>query len=275
MAFTERFVATDATVGPFAIGFNYQDANNLKVVLMELDESNPVQITFSFAGTPTELQPAGTTIVLNTAYPTGKQIRIYKDIDLDTPRVDWQDSAVFNEETLNSMTINLMEMAQTAFDAAERSRTIALSTAQDLSTIDAQLQAKLDDAQAAATLAEFWAGVAAQEGADANPELTATIARDAAIAARDAAIAAQTAAEAARDLAQGYSTAAGVDAAASQSSADDSAASAAESAASAAEAQAIVDAGSLKWAGSLKFVSVLDPNPLLGANGDFWFKREV
>lgn len=275
MAFTERFVATDATVGPFAIGFNYQDANNLKVVLMELDESNPQEITFSFAGTPSENQPAGTTVVLNTAYPSGKQLRIYKDIDLDTPRVDWQASAVFNEETLNSMTINLMEMAQIAFDAAERSRTIALDTAQDLSSISADLQAQLDAAEAAATLAEYWAGVAILAGSDANPELTATIARDAAIAARDAALAAQAAAEAARDASQGYSTASLGHADDSEDSAIASAASAADSAASAAEAQAIVDAGSLKWSGSLKFVSASLPNDSLGANGDFWFKREA
>jgi hypothetical protein len=275
MAFTERFVATDATVGPFAIGFNYQDANNLKVVLMELDESNPQQITFSFAGTPSEAQPAGTTVVLNTAYPSGKQLRIYKEVDLDTPRVDWQASAVFNEETLNSMTINLMEMAQTAYDAAERSRTIALATANELDTIEADLQAQLDAAEAAAVSANFWAQIALNAGSTANPEAAAAVARDAAIAARDAAIAAQVAAEAARDLANGYSTAAQVDATAAESSADDAEASAIAAAASAATAQSIVDTGSLKWSGSLKFVSVLDPNPALGANGDFWFKREV
>ena len=275
MAFTERFVATDATVGPFAIGFNYQDANNLKVVLMELDESNPQEITFSFAGTPSEAQPAGTTVVLNTAYPIGKQLRIYKEIDLDTPRVDWNISAVFNEETLNSMTVNLMEMAQTAYDAAERSRSIALATAGTLTTIEADLQAQLDAATAAAALADYWAQVALDAGSTANPEEAAAIARDAAIAARDAAIAAQAAAEAARDLAQGYSVTASTEADNAQSSADASEASAVASAASAAEAQAIIDAGALRWSGSLKFVSVLDPNPALGDNGDFWFKREL
>lgn len=275
MAFTERFVATDATVGPFAIGFNYQDANNLKVVLMELDESNPQEITFSFAGTPSEAQPAGTTIVLNTAYPSGKQLRIYKDIDLDTPRVDWQASAVFNEETLNSMNINLMEMSQTAYDAAERSRSIATATAATLTGIQDDLQAKLDAAEAAAALADYWAQVALDAGSTANPEEAAAIARDAAIAARDAAIAAKVAAEAARDLSQTYATASGVDADASQASAVAADVSADAAAASAALAQSIVDSGSLRWSGSLKFVSVSDPNPALGANGDFWFKREL
>lgn len=275
MAFTERFVATDATVGPFAIGFNYQDANNLKVVLMELDESNPKEITFSFAGTPSENQPAGTTVVLNTAYPSGKQLRIYKDIDLDTPRVDWQAGAVFNEETLNSMNVNLMEMAQTAYDAAERGRLLALEASNTLVTIEEDLAAQVAAAQAAAALADYWAQVALDAGSTANPEEAAAIARDAALAA-------QAAAEAARDLALSYrdtaltyrdtagthATNAGVSATAADASAD-------AAAASAAAAQNIVDMGSLRWSGSLKFVATTDPDPLLGANGDFWFKRET
>ena len=287
--------------GPYVIGFAYLESETLKVQHI----GDTVQdISFTFEGTPSEEFPSGTAIRPDAFYSTG-QIRIFKDVSMTDLVVDWTESSPVTYTNLKHMSRNLMEMAQLAYDRATvaiRDATLALSSIQGLEAeLDASLQEMqqtLAAAQAAmaaqVALAEYWAQIALDAGSIANPEQAAAEARDAAIAARNAAQAAQALAESARDmaeLARADADAAKIDAQNSATIAENAAALAMAwadkdrgspvvsgrfSAKHWAEtAQQIVNDGSLRWSGSLKFVSTLPPDNSQGSNGDIWIQREV
>lgn len=278
MAYTEHVLQGTGTTGPYAIGFNYRSADSIKVFV------DGVLVEHSFAGTPSAEQPGGTTVQL--AQATSGVIRIVKQVALDAPAVHWDAGSELDQSTLQTMNLNLMEMAQTAYDSAGGSKEIAeaaqavaeasaASISSTLSTHSAVMQGLLDLATAQAADAEYWAGIAEAGASVANPSGVAE-------AARDAAIAAKNAAEAARDLALAYRNAAQTAQAASEAARDTAsshasaaAGSASAAAASATQAQDIVNAGSLKWNGSARFISTSAPDDAIGANGDFWFRREV
>lgn len=289
MAYTERFLPGNGT-GPYAIGFNYLSADSIGVTV------NGAPVGFSFAGTPSVDQPGGTSVVL--AVGTTSEVRIFKAVDLDTPVIDWTAGAELSEHNLQSMNRNLMEMSQLAYDSAGGSKEIAEDAKATVTTLsqtientlaaqDAAMQALEQLALAHADEAEYWAGIAEAGAGVANPSGVAEAARDAAIAARDAAIAARDQTLVYRDATLGYKTAAeGAATSASQSAttAQQYATTPKNTAITpgvysakhyAETAQDIVNAGSLKWNGSARFISTSDPDNSLGVNGDFWFKREV
>lgn len=258
MAYTSASIQGTG-IGPYTIPFNYRDPASVEVLV------DGLHVGYSFVGTPTAHQPAGTGFVL--AQGTSKQITVKKSVSLDTLAVEWSDGASLNEDNLESMSLNLMEMAQTAYDAGGGARSVADATSNRLDELSSSLNEAIAAAQSNASTAEYWAGIALSGASVANPGEIAELARDAAIAARDAAQLAAALALQYKDLAELAKTS-------SEASASSASSSASAADTSRAQAQAIVDAGSLRWNGSLKFVSTLDPDPSVGTNGDFWFKRE-
>lgn len=122
--YTSNTLPTDGSVGPFPIGINYLDGDNLVVTLTDLDGiSNPSVVPFTISGSKTTNQPAGTTFSLVTAVAIGKLVTIAKVIDMDTPVIDWNTSAELSKSNLRKNTVNLMEMAQTAYDIANKALT--------------------------------------------------------------------------------------------------------------------------------------------------------
>lgn len=287
----------------YAIGFDYLESDTIRVQHI-IDESVVQELSFQFTGTPTEARPGGTGILLDALQSTG-QIRIIKVVSMDTPVVPWEPSSPLTWENLRHNTRNLMEMAQTAYDRATEAFAAATAALGALQGIEADTDAKLaamqnllDSAQAQlaaqVALAEYWAQIALDAGSTANPEEAAAEARDEAIAARNAAQDAQALAEAARDAAQLAATSAGTSASEALESASDALnwstlarAWAEEDHGTevvpgsysakhwATEAQIAVASGNQRWSGSLKFVSTLPPDNSQGANGDFWFQREL
>ena len=122
--YTSNTLPTDGSVGPFPIGINYLDGDNLVVTLTDLDGiSNPSVVPFTISGSKTTNQPAGTTFSLVTAVAIGKLVTIAKVIDMDTPVIDWNTSAELSKSNLRKNTVNLMEMAQSAYDIADKALT--------------------------------------------------------------------------------------------------------------------------------------------------------
>jgi hypothetical protein len=268
MALTERLVLTDNTAGPFAIGFNYLQGHTIKVYLLDALGSNPIAQEFSFTGTSSLEQPEGTAILLDVPILVGGSLRIVKEIDMDSPVVTWSESAELSKQNLRDCSINLMEQAQTAYDIAKQAYAFVANNAVNITALQVDVTAVLVSTAQAVINAQYYADLAQAGALVANPSGVA-------LAARDAALVAQLAAEAARDSAiTNRNTAVSSAAtAATQAAAALVSANAAEAARVAMDAAIL--AGSLKWNGSSKFVSTLDPNPSLGVNGDFWFKREV
>lgn len=296
MAYAES-VYPASGVGPYDISFSYDNIADIKV-----DHLGVGLVPFTFHGTPSEHQPGGTEVLLGTAVSSGT-IRVFKDTSLTTPTVEWNKSAALTEANLDTMQHNLLDMIHVVADKAEHAGadaesaleavdTLADSIDTTLSDFSDQMTTAVDAAQSARDLAEFWAQIALDAGSTANPEEAAAVARDAAIAAqflaeaaRDAAIVARNAAqaaqaltEAARDSAQASATSAATSELLAEQYATADQGTEVEpgkySAKHYAEtAQDIVDAGALRWSGSLKFVSTTDPNPALGTDGDIWIKR--
>lgn len=122
--YTSYTLPTDGSIGPFPIGINYLNGDNLVVTLTDLDGiSNPSVVPFTFGGSITNDKPAGTTFSLVTAVAVGKLVTISKQIDMDTPVIDWNTSAELSKSNLRKNTVNLMEMAQTAYDIANKALT--------------------------------------------------------------------------------------------------------------------------------------------------------
>jgi len=297
MAYTERLLTGDGTAGPFAIGFNYLKASTVKV---QLTDAFGIQtyLSFTFTGTPSEAQPSGTAVLLDTPAPSGASVRIYKDISLDTLLVDWLSGAELSYDNLRTSSVHAMEQAQAAYDTAVAASDLVNSISLDLDTLSSDVAAVISNATTivnaaivttsqAVTDAHYWADIASAGAAVANPSAVAEAARDAAIAARDAAIAARDIAVSAKDLAvssKNTAVSSASSATASATLADDYANKAKNSTVVAGKysakhyaetAQDIVNAGALRWNGSAKFVATTDPDPAQGVNGDFWFKREV
>ena len=118
MAYTERVLAGDNTAGPFAISFNYLLGSTIKVQL-EDTLGNQVALPFTFTGIPTEAQPSGTGVLLDSVAPSGYTVRIYKDIVMDALVVNWSTSAELTKDDLRSSSTNLMEQAQAAYALAQ------------------------------------------------------------------------------------------------------------------------------------------------------------
>lgn len=119
--YAQNSLPTDSTTGPFPIGFNYLDAATISVTQYDLDGvSTPIAKTFTFAGTVSEDQPSGSTIVLDVAIASGKIIKIAKTVDMDTPALIWNQGAEITQKNLRKSTRNLMEMAQAAWDYASK-----------------------------------------------------------------------------------------------------------------------------------------------------------
>lgn len=122
--YTSYTLPTDGSIGPFPIGINYLNGDNLVVTLTDLDGiSNPNVVPFTVGGSITNDKPAGTTFSLLTAVAVGKLVTISKVIDMDTPVIDWNTSAELSKSNLRKNTVNLMEMAQTAYDIANKALT--------------------------------------------------------------------------------------------------------------------------------------------------------
>ena len=293
MAYTERVLAGDNTVGPFAISFNYLAGSTIKV---QLEDTLGIQtaLPFTFTGIATEAQPSGTAVLLSQAAPAGYTVRIYKEVDMDTLVINWQASSELTQENLRSTSVNLMEQAQAAYDLAQGAITLVQDNSVDIAALQLSVDTVLADvtviavqAQASADLSQYWADIASAGAMVANPSGVATDAMNAAIAARDAAIVARDLAIAAKDLAQTAATTASTKAAEALASANLAQAYAITAKGTQVEtgtysakhyaetAQDIVNAGSLRWNGSAKFVATTDPDPAQGINGDFWFKREL
>lgn len=122
--YTTYTLPTDGSIGPFPIGINYLNGDNLVVTLTDLDGiSNPSVVPFTIGGSITNDKPAGTTFSLVTAVAVGKLVTISKQIDMDTPVIDWNTSSELSKSNLRKNTVNLMEMAQTAYDIASKALT--------------------------------------------------------------------------------------------------------------------------------------------------------
>lgn len=267
MALTSRDLAGDNTAGPFAISFNYLSGSTIKVQLID---TLGVQVnqSFTFTGTATEAQPSGTAVLLDAVAPSGYTVHIYKDIDMDSLVVQWGDNSELTRANLLHMSTNLMEQAQLAYDQAKLAADLVSSNALDILTLQAATNVILAQAAQAVVDAQYWADLSQAGALVANPSGVAIAARDAAIAARDAAIVA-------RDITITNSTTSTTQAGIATTQATAALVSANAANASKIAMDATILAGSLKWNGSSKFVSVTDPDPVLGSNGDFWFKREV
>jgi hypothetical protein len=119
--YTQNSLPTDSTTGAFPIGFSYLKGSTIQVQRVGADgESNPITLAFSFVGTVSEAQPSGSAITLAVAQPAGYMLVIRKVVDMDTPVVIWNTGAEITQKNLRNTTTNLMEMAQTAQDAATR-----------------------------------------------------------------------------------------------------------------------------------------------------------
>lgn len=117
--YTQNSLPTDSTSGPFPIGFNYLNASSISVTRYDTDGiTNPVSLPFVFAGSISDDQPSGSTVVLATSLAAGYVLTISKAIDLDTPVLVWNQGAEITQKNLRKTTRNLMEMAQVAWDIA-------------------------------------------------------------------------------------------------------------------------------------------------------------
>lgn len=173
--YTSNTLPTDGSVGAFPIGINYLDGDNLVVTLTDLDGiSNPSVVPFVFSGSKTTNQPEGTTFTLLTAVPIGKLVTIKKVIDLDTPVIDWNTSAELSKSNLRKNTVNLMEMAQTAYDIANTALTRNGEVIDAIESIIPQNVIDAADAIAADRVAAEAAAVAAEAAEDAATVLVTT-----------------------------------------------------------------------------------------------------
>jgi polygalacturonase len=117
--FTSNKLPSDNSIGPFPISFNYLDGESISVTRYDADGvSNPISLGFSFSGSASADQPSGTTITLASTVPAGYILEIMKDVDLLHPVVNWNSGADVTEYNLRTMSTNLMEMAQKAYDFA-------------------------------------------------------------------------------------------------------------------------------------------------------------
>jgi len=122
--YTQYSLPSDGTTGPFPISFNYLDGSTISVTRYDLDGvSNPLPITFTFAGTVSDDKPSGSTINLSAAVASGYVLTIVKTIDMDTPALVWNQGAEITQKNLRKTTRNLMEMAQTAWDIGKKALT--------------------------------------------------------------------------------------------------------------------------------------------------------
>lgn len=117
--YTSNKLPSDNSTGPFPISFNYLDGESISVTRYDADGvSNPISLGFSFSGSASADQPSGTTITLASTVPAGYVLEIMKDVDLLQPVVSWNSGADVTEYNLRTMSTNLMEMAQKAYDFA-------------------------------------------------------------------------------------------------------------------------------------------------------------
>ncbi len=122
--YTQYSLPSDGTTGPFPISFNYLDGSTISVTRYDLDGvSNPLPLTFTFAGTVSDDKPSGSSINLSAAVASGYVLTIVKTIDMDTPALVWNQGAEITQKNLRKTTRNLMEMAQTAWDLGKKALT--------------------------------------------------------------------------------------------------------------------------------------------------------
>lgn len=122
--YTSHTLPSDGTRGPFTIGFDYLEGETIHVYSTDLDGyTNALDLPFKFQGTPSDSQPSGTQVVLDTAVIAGKMIVIRKVINLGELKINWAKSASLNRQSMLAMSRNLQEMAQAAYDRADAAYT--------------------------------------------------------------------------------------------------------------------------------------------------------
>lgn len=144
MALSRAVYTADGVNKQFDITFDYLTADHVQVTVYDADGlSNPIPVAFSFIS-PTRVQ-------LNDAPLAGKKVRVWRDVPVDSPYVDFVDGAELTERNLDNNSIAVLQVAQRAIDDSEDAVSAASQMAQSAVAAAANAAAAASSAQAAQT----------------------------------------------------------------------------------------------------------------------------
>lgn len=167
--YTSRVYENATTVGPYAVGFQYLAKQYILASLIDpTGVRPPEQVTYTWAGTPDENHPFGTTIVLNEV-PDGRQLLISKSISMTLLDVLWTKSAALTKTTLARMSMDLLEKIQLVADEQTDLSAQIVSALEIIETVDLDV---LESIAQTATEAAIQAQAAANAAEAAAASLT-------------------------------------------------------------------------------------------------------